>query len=144
MLKPHRRYYMNEKNEFIAKAKPEIVEGAIERTRDRHVFSPRTDIIETSDTYLIIADIPGCDEKSVNITLEKNILSINATSKIEKPTGKTLILSEYGSGDYYRSFVLSDQIEREKIEAKVRNGSLRLILPKAGPGKAHTITVKAG
>lgn len=135
---------MSEKNMSIEQAKPEIVEGTIETTLNRRVFSPRTDIIETGEQYLIVSDIPGCDEKGVKITLEKNVLSIHATTGNEKPSGKTLLLSEYGIGDYYRNFVLSDQIDREKIEAHVRNGVLRLILPKAGPAKKHTITVKAG
>ena len=128
----------------IDKVKPEIVEGKIERTRDRRVFSPRTDIIETGDQYLIVADIPGCSEKKVNITLEKNVLTINASTPIDYPMDKTLILTEFGVGDYYRSFVISDQIDREKIEAKVKNGVLRLILPKAGPAKTQRISIKAG
>jgi len=53
-------------------------------------------------------------------------------------------LTEFGVGDYYRSFVISDQIDREKIEAKVKNGVLRLILPKAGPAKTQRISIKAG
>jgi HSP20 family protein len=130
--------------ESIEKAKPEIVEGTIERTRDRRVFSPRTDIIETGDQYLIVADIPGCSEKKVNITLEKNVLTINSTTTSDFPVNKTLILTEFGVGDYYRSFVISDQIDREKIEAKVKNGVLRLILPKAGPAKTQRISIKAG
>jgi HSP20 family molecular chaperone IbpA len=130
--------------ESIDKVKPEIVEGKIERTRDRRVFSPRTDIIETGDQYLIVADIPGSNEKEVNITLEKNVLTINATTSSDFPVGKTLILTEFGVGDYYRSFVISDQIDREKIEAKVKNGVLRLILPKAGPAKTQRISIKAG
>jgi HSP20 family protein len=130
--------------ESIEKAKPEIVEGTIERTRDRRVFSPRTDIIETGDQYLIVADIPGSNEKKVNITLEKNVLTINATTTTDFPVGKTLILTEFGLGDYYRSFAISDQIVREKIEAKVKNGVLRLILPKAGPAKTQKISIKAG
>lgn len=135
---------MAERKESMVILKPEIVEGSIERTRDRRVFSPRTDIIETTEDYLVVADIPGCNDQSVNITLEKNVLTINASTRIEAPVDRTLILSEYGIGDYHRSFVLSDQIDREKIEAQVKNGVLRLKLPKAGPAKAHTIKVKAG
>lgn len=119
-------------------------EKQVERTRDRRVFSPRTDIIETSEQYLVIADVPGADESSVNITLEKNVLAIEARTSSEQPEGHTLVLSEFGLGDYARSFVLSDQIDREKIEANVKNGILRLVLPKAGPAKAHTIKVVAG
>jgi len=135
---------MTNNNESVEKTKSEIVEGTIERTRDRSVFSPRTDIIETGDQYLIVADIPGCDEKNVNITLEKNVLTINATTSSNYPMGKTLTLTEFGVGDYYRSFVISDQIDRESIEAKVKNGVLRLILPKAGPAKTQRISIKAG
>lgn len=124
--------------------KPEVVEGTIERTRNRSLYSPRADIIETCEQYLILADVPGCSEKNVNITLEKNVLTINAVTTSAPPTDRTLILSEYGTGDYYRSFVLSDQIDQEKIEAQVKNGTLRLVLPKAGPAKAQSITVKAG
>lgn len=122
----------------------EQVENTVERTRDRRVFSPRTDIIESGENYLIVADIPGSDEKNVNITLEKNVLSIEAHTESAAPEGYNLVLSEYGLGDYARSFVLSDQIDREKIEASVKNGVLRLVLPKAGPAKAHNIKVNAG
>jgi len=122
----------------------EQVESKVERTRDRRVFSPRTDIIESGEHYLLVADIPGADEKNVNITLEKNVLSIEAHTETSAPEGYSLVLSEYGLGDYARSFVLSDQIDREKIEASVKNGVLRLVLPKAGPAKAHSIKVNAG
>lgn len=122
----------------------EQVENTVERTRDRRVFSPRTDIIESGENYLIVADIPGADEKNVNITLEKNVLSIEAHTESAAPEGFSLVLSEYGLGDYARSFVLSDQIDREKIEASVKDGVLRLVLPKAGPAKAHNIKVNAG
>ncbi len=135
---------MDKKNDSIERVKPEIVEGTVERTRDRRVFSPRTDIIETGEKYLIIADIPGCNDKSVEISLEKNVLTINAASSEKEVYDATLVLSEYGTGDYYRSFVLSDQIDRENIEAQVRNGVLRMTLPKAGPAKTHNIIVKAG
>jgi len=119
-------------------------ENTVERTRDRRVFSPRTDIIETADHYLVVADIPGADENNVSITLEKNVLSIEAHTETAAPEGYSLILSEYGMGDFARSFVLSDQIDREKIEASVKNGVLRLVLPKSGPAKAHSIKVNAG
>lgn len=132
---------MSEKMEV---SKPEVVDPVIERTQDRRVFSPRTDIIETDEQYLVIANIPGADEKSVNISLEKNILSIEARTQTIPPDGYTLVLSEYGLGDFARSFVLSDAIDRDHIQAKVLNGILRLELPKAGPAKAQSIPVKAG
>jgi len=122
----------------------EQTESTTERTRDRRVFTPRADIIETGDRYLVIADIPGADENSVNITLDKNVLSIEAHTELKTPEGYNLVLSEFGLGDYARNFVLSDQIDREKIEASVKNGVLHLSLPKAGPAKTHSIKVAAG
>jgi HSP20 family molecular chaperone IbpA len=116
----------------------------LQKSSTRRVFSPRTDILENGDHYLIIADIPGADQDSISITLEKNVLVIDAKTTNQYPEGYTLVLSEYGMGDYTRRFVLTDQIDVEHIEANVKNGVLRLVLPKAGPAKAHTIKVNAG
>lgn len=116
----------------------------VQRKETRRLFSPRTDILENSDQYLVIADIPGADQDSVSITLEKNVLVIDAKTTNQYPEGYTLVLSEYGLGDYSRRFVLTDQIDRDHIEANVKHGVLRLVLPKAGPAKAQTIKVKAG
>jgi HSP20 family protein len=122
----------------------EVLERNKDTNRNRSLFSPLADIIETDEKYLIVADIPGCSEKDVNITLEKNVLTIHGVNTSEMPEKKTLILSEYGMGNYYRSFVISDKIDQEKIVASVKNGVLHLILPKSGPAKTQNITIKAG
>jgi HSP20 family protein len=88
--------------------------------------------------------LPGVDEKSVDITLEKNELTINGYVKSSQPEGYTLAYGEYETGDYRRTFVLPDEVERNKIEASVKEGVLRLVLPKAVDRQARKITVKAG
>jgi HSP20 family molecular chaperone IbpA len=115
-----------------------------ERTRDRQCFVPRADIYETQDEIVVLTDFPGVDEYSVDITLEKNVLTINGYVNNVQPEGYSLALAEYEVGDYTRSFRLSDEIDREGIEAMVKDGVLRLRLPKAGPTKARKINVKAG
>ena len=115
-----------------------------ERIRERRVFLPRTDIYETQDGLELVMDVPGVDEKSVEITLEKNILTINAYPTFARPADHVLAYAEYSEGDYQRSFALSDEIDRTKIEAKVKNGVLYLHLAKAGEAKPHKISVKAG
>ena len=115
-----------------------------ERASDRRVFTPRADIIENEHEFVVIADIPGADDKSVEITLERNVLTLRATPPVEQPEGFSLVYSEYAVGDFERSFVLSDQIERDAIQAKVKDGVLRLHLPKSKAAKAQKITVKAG
>ena len=107
-----------------------------ERTRDRRVFVPHTDIYENENEIVIVADIPGCSEQSIDITLEKNILKIDGYVEPAAPEDHRLFYSEYATGDYQRTFALSDEIDREHIEAAVRDGVLRLTLPKAGPAKA--------
>ncbi|MDR3574019.1 MAG: Hsp20/alpha crystallin family protein [Anaerolineaceae bacterium] len=113
------------------------------QTRQRRVFSPRTDIYEDDEAIYIVADIPGSDEESIDISLEKNVLSIHASPKFEHPEKLRLVYAEYGEGDFVRSFALSDQIDQRNIEASVKNGVLNLRLPKAGPVKAHKIVVKS-
>lgn len=115
-----------------------------ERARDRRVFTPRADIIENDQEFIVIADVPGADDKTVEITLERNVLTLRATPPAEQPEGYSLIYSEYAVGDFERSFVLSDQIERDGIQARVKNGVLRLHLPKSKAAKAQKIVVKAG
>lgn len=118
-------------------------EGA-ERTRDCQCFTPRADIYETEDTIVVVADIPGAHEDSIEITVEKNILTINAYVEPEAPEGYSLAFAEYEVGDFQRSFRLSDEIDRSRIEATVKDGVLRLYLPKAPEAMARKISVKAG
>ena len=124
--------------------KQEVIKAdEMERTRDRFCYIPKTDIYETEDEIILVADVPGADQDSVDITLEKNILSINAFVDDDVPTGYDRIYSEYEGGDFQRSFRLSDEINQDNIKAVVRNGELRLHLPKSEPVKAKKIVVKA-
>jgi HSP20 family molecular chaperone IbpA len=123
------------------KQEVETVDGA-ERTRARRAYVPRVDIYETEDAIVLLTDMPGVEESSIDITLEKNVLTINGYVEVDTPDNYSLAYAEYESGDYERSFNLSDEIDREKIEATVKNGVLRLHLPKAGPAKTRKITVK--
>ena len=115
-----------------------------ERTREGACYVPRSDIYETDDDIVVLVDMPGVDENSIDITLEKNILTINGYIEPEDREDYSLMFAEYGVGDYQRSFRLSDEIDRENIAASMKDGVLRLRLPKAGPAKARKISVKAG
>jgi HSP20 family protein len=114
-----------------------------EWTTERKIFLPRADIYETPEAIVVLADMPGVDEKNIDITLEKNVLTI--TGKVEqfKPEGYELAYAEYDIGDYQRSFTLSNEIDQNEIEAVMKNGVLKLTLPKAAPARARKITVKS-
>lgn len=114
-----------------------------EGTRNRKLYLPKVDLFETRDAIVLVSDMPGVDENSVAITLEKNVLTITGTPAIEHFKGYDLVLAEYDMGDFQRSFNLSDQIDGERIDASMKNGVLRVTLPKAEPAKARKINVKA-
>ena len=115
-----------------------------ERTRECRCFIPRSDIYELDDQIVIVADVPGVDEKSIDVMIEKNILTINALVDPVLPQGYSLSFAEYEMGDYQRSFRLSEEIDRQKIRASVKDGVLRLYLPKAKEAIMRKISVKAG
>lgn len=117
--------------------------AATERIRNVKTFVPRVDIYETKDALFLIADMPGIDEKSVDVELEKNILTIIGRVNIDDSKDKSIVYSEYEVGDYERTFSLSDEIDRDKIYATVKNGVLRLELPKAEKAKPKKIAIKA-
>lgn len=114
-----------------------------ERTRNRKVYVPKVDIYETREAMVLIADMPGVDEQSVDITLEKNILTITGNVEAAIYDGKTLAYAEYDTGDYQRAFTISDEVDRERITAMVKNGVLRLTLPKAEKSKVKKIAIKS-
>jgi HSP20 family molecular chaperone IbpA len=111
--------------------------------RNERVYAPRVDIIESEDHVLLVADMPGVSAESVNIMLEKNVLTIDATVDIVAPEGHDLIHREYRAGGYHRAFTLSDSVDQNQIEAKVNNGVLHLTLPKAEVVKPRRIAIKS-
>jgi len=115
----------------------------MERTRSRRSFVPRADIFDTEKEITVLADVPGATEKTVDITLEKDVLTITAYVEPAIPSGFDIAYAEYEEGDYQRSFRLSNEIDRDKIEAVVNEGVLRLRLPKVQEAQAKKITVKA-
>jgi HSP20 family molecular chaperone IbpA len=121
-----------------------LVEEETERTRECRCFVPRTDIYEVDDEITLALDMPGINENAIEITLEKNILNVKGYAQIDDPNDYTLTFAEYETGDYERSFRVSDAIATDKIEAGYKDGVLRLTLPKAEQAKARKIAVKVG
>ncbi len=94
------------------------------------------DIKETSDSFNIIADLPGLTKQDVKISIqEDNILVIEAERKQEenKIEGDNYYRVERSSGHVSRSFVLPDNVDPEKVSASFENGVLKLIINKKTP-----------
>jgi HSP20 family molecular chaperone IbpA len=122
--------------------KREVEASGAERTREQKAFVPYADIYETGDEIVVVADMPGVSEETVEITLEQDVLTINGYVKTAPPEGYSLAYAEYDVGDFVRSFRVSNEIDRDGIQATLKDGVLRLHLPKAGPAKTKKIAVK--
>ncbi len=131
---------MEELTMEIQKKEAEAPKG-VERTRASKIYSPNVDIIERDEDIIVIADVPGVDEKSLDITLEEDILNIYGKIETDIPKNHQLVVSEYGIGDYQRSFTLFDEVDKDKIHANLKNGVLKIILPKAEKAKTKKIEV---
>jgi len=124
--------------------KPDTARGQeVERASERPVYTPNADIYEMNDRFLVVADLPGVDEKSVEITLEKRTLTIYGRVEDPSPAGYAMRHSEYGVGDYQRSFSLTQDVDESDISAEVKDGVLRLHLNKRKP-TTRKIQVRAG
>jgi len=115
-----------------------------ERTRERAEFTPDVDIIERKDSLYLVADMPGVAEDTIDINVEKNVLTISGRAKLEETTAPYRpFMREYDLGDFRRSFTLSNTIDQTGIEATFKDGVLRLRLPKAKEAAPRKIKVKA-
>jgi len=105
-------------------------------------YTPPIDIHEGADGLTLEADLPGATERNLHIHLEDNVLNLYAKIDSPAPEGARLVHEEYHLGDYHRSFILSDEVDRERITAELKNGVLRLFLPKADRARTRRIEIK--
>jgi HSP20 family protein len=131
---------MEEKNLQIQE-KRELASQS-ETTRDVPVYIPAVDIYETERELTLLADMPGVPLEKIDIDLNDDQLTIRGTVAIEEEKG-TVLLREYPMGDYYRQFTVSSAIDRSKIEASMKDGVLKVTLPKAEIAKPRKIAVKS-
>lgn len=106
-------------------------------------ITPPIDIHDGPDGLTLEADLPGATESSLVIQLEHNVLSLDARMDAPAPEAARPIHLEYPVGDYHRSFILSDDVDRERITAELKNGVLKIHLPKADRARARRIEIKS-
>lgn len=120
----------------------QTVEGEV--TRPGPVFRPDVDIFERADAFVVVADLPGVDARSVDVKLEKGILTLDAQITTQPESGWTPIHAEYRIGGYHREFRISEGIDASGVSASMKDGVLELRLPKSAQLKPRTISVQSG
>jgi HSP20 family molecular chaperone IbpA len=106
-------------------------------------FTPLIDIHEGPEGLILEADLPGAVEQDLRIQLEDNVLTLHAKVDSPAPPEARLLHEEYVLGDYQRSFILGDEVDRDRITAELTHGVLRLFLPKADRARTRRIEIKS-
>ena len=105
-------------------------------------WMPAVDIFENENELVLTAEIPGIDEKDVEIKIEDNTLTLKGERKFEKETKEEnyhRIERSYGS--FYRAFTLPTYVDTDKIKAEHENGVLKISMPKREEVKPRTVRI---
>lgn len=98
---------------------------------ERFVYQPAIDIYDTEEGLVLRADLPGVSSETLELQVQDNKLTLFGRVEAHAPEGATVVHQEYGVGDFLRSFILSDDVDHERITAKMNKGVLRVTLPSA-------------
>jgi len=112
-----------------------------QNTRPGRSHAPKVDIVETETGLRLWADLPGVDEGSIEVELVDGVLAIRGRVATEAYENLEPLYTEYGVGDFDARFRLSNAIDGDRIQAKLRNGVLELALPKVEAAKPRKIEV---
>jgi HSP20 family protein len=102
-------------------------------------FSPKVDVTENDKEVNISAELPGMDEKDIDVSLHNDMLTIKGEKKEEKEDkGKDYYRMERSYGSFSRTIPLPAEVETDKVEAKFKKGLLSITLPKTAKAVAET------
>jgi HSP20 family protein len=99
------------------------------------VYSPNVNIFENKENVKLVVEMPGVDQSSVNVNVEKDTLVIEAQFDYDSTTSGKTGLVEFSGGKYFRKFTIGKLVDAENASAKMKNGILELTLPKIEPKK---------
>ena len=108
---------------------------------ERVLFTPPIDIYESDDGLVLIADLPGVSVKSLELQVQNNKLTLLGRVPNLMPANARLLHKEYEEGDFLRSFILSDNVDHERVTARLNNGVLEVVLPHAAKSAPRRIQV---
>ena len=108
---------------------------------ERYIFTPPIDIYESDEGLVLHADLPGVSLETLELQVQDNKLTLFGRVKPAVPPGATILHQEYEVGDFLRSFILSDEVDHERITATLNNGVLKVLLPKSQRPEPRRIQV---
>ena len=110
---------------------------------DRRV-SPAIDVVEHADRFTVECDLPGLDQKDIEISMASGVLTIKGEKKGEKVTEKAKVYrKETWEGSFQRTVALPASVDADKVDASYRNGVLTIELPKSEEARTRKIELKS-
>jgi HSP20 family protein len=112
-------------------------------TRQASAFSPAFEVKETTDSFVVRADLPGLEDKDLDVSLHAGVLTVSGSRQAEnRSEGESYALYERQFGSFSRSFSLPEIADGERIEAKLESGVLTLTIGKKADAKPRKISLK--
>jgi HSP20 family protein len=96
------------------------------------------------DRFFVRIDLPGVDPASVDLTVEKDVLTVSAERRWERGDGEQVLAAERPQGRWSRQLFLGDALDVERIEARYEHGVLTIMLPVAEAAKPRKVSVTTG
>jgi HSP20 family protein len=115
----------------------------VARRESRDEIMPNTAVRQDKDGFLLVAELPGVDDQSLQVTVEDGVLQIEAANSVASPEGYTVALREISPVTYKASFELPDRVEAAGVKASLKNGLLRVRLPISEAKKPKRIAIVA-
>lgn len=103
--------------------------------------SPRTNLYDNGDHFIVIAEVPGMTKDDIHVKIQGNYLELSGSRRIEKPEGYKIHRTETPTATFTRSFTIPSDVDVEKVQASLKNGLLTLTMPKAEAAKPKQIDI---
>lgn len=133
---------MNHSEHSPAENEIELVSEQPQDQPQQWVRTPPIDIFETDEGLMLRADLPGVSPDDLELQVQDNRLTLFGRVKYHLPELAVLMHQEYQQGDFLRSFILSDDVDHDRISAKLTNGVLEVSLPKVPRAQPRKISIQ--
>jgi HSP20 family protein len=137
---------MNSQIQTSGRREPQSQQPGDERslaTREQPAILPPVDVFENESGITLLADLPGVPREALGVRVDGDTLLIEATASTAGPENMELIYGEAQTPSYRRQFTLSRELDASRIEANLKDGVLRLTIPKLEEARPRRIEVRA-
>lgn len=112
-------------------------------TEGYSVFTP-VDAYREDDHYVVEFDLPGVDPESIDLTVERNVLTVKATRTVRRADAKDVVVAERFSGTFQRTIYLGSELDPSRVSATYQDGVLRVTVPLAETARPRRIQIEHG